>query len=131
MSKVWYGSLNNRLMEMGVKGQPDPEVGMGATVTGYTDRHAATIVSVEKMKNGRFLIGIQRDNAKRVDDNGMSESQTYVFTPNTKASINFYMQDKKGMWKSVYKNAVTGRWKQTDDGGLRIGDRDEYYDFSF
>lgn len=40
-----YGSLNN-LMLTGTKGQPTPEVGMGATQLGWTDRHAYTIVEV-------------------------------------------------------------------------------------
>lgn len=58
-----------------------PEAGMGATILGWSDRHAATIVSVDKYR-GRVRVGIQQDNSVRTDKNGMSESQDYSFTAN-------------------------------------------------
>lgn len=56
--------------------QPSPEVGMGATIAYWCDRHAATIIAVSASKRE---ITIQRDKATRTDHNGLSESQEYSF----------------------------------------------------
>lgn len=127
----WYGSIQNRISERSVKGQPEPYVGMGATRLYYSDRAAYTIVEVEKLKDGRFLIAIQADNAKRIDDNGMSEIQDYEYTPNPQAGKDYFRTTKEGTWQQVRKNVETGRWNIIQNGGLRIGDRDTYHDFSF
>lgn len=124
------GSLVNHLQARGVKGQPTPEVGMGATLLSYTDRHPGTIISVETVRSVVYL-EVQEDNYKRIDSNGMSECQDYEFTCNPNGAINTFRQGKDGMWEKVYKNPETGRWKKTDSRGLRIGERDRYYDFSF
>ena len=94
-----------------------PKVGDGATMLLYTDRHAYTITSVAK--SGKSFT-MQRDNAKRVDNNGLSESQVYEITPDTNGSFTKVRMTKKG-------------WRV---GGMRgnkvlVGCRDEYYDFSF
>ncbi len=67
---------------------------------------------------------IQEDNAKRIDKNGMSESQEYEFTRNPNASEEEF---------TLRKN---GRWIRKGDpmrGGaeIAIGYRDQYYDYSF
>lgn len=113
------GSLTNYLMS-GTKGQPVPVVGMGATMLGWTDRHAATIVAVGP--NGRW-VEIRRDDAKRVDSNGMSEAQDYEFTPNPKAPVLRYSLRKDGGYVRVGEKFSGVR--------LRIGERDCYHDFSF
>ena len=107
-----YGSLNNRIMESS-KG-PKPVVGMGATVTCYTDRHAATISWVSP--SGKTL-KVREDDVKRIDNNGMSECQTYEYTPNPNAPEITYRLGKHG-WRS-------------NRGGLVIGHRLHYHDFSF
>lgn len=94
-----------------------PVVGAGATMLLYTDRHAYTITSVAK--SGKSFT-MQRDNAKRVDNNGLSESQVYEITPDTNGPVTKVRMTKKG-------------WRV---GGMRgnkvlVGCRDEYYDFSF
>lgn len=118
-------SLTNYLMS-GTDGAPAPQVGMGATKLGWTDRRPATIVEV---LNGGKVIVVQEDTAKRVDDNGMSESQDYEFTPNPEATREFYKLDNKGAYRSAYRNEkgnlVFG------SGQLRIGERDKYHDYSF
>lgn len=124
------GSLVNHLFARGVKGQPTPEVGMGATLLSYTDRHAATICSVETIR-GTLYISVQEDNAVRTDSNGMSESQEYTYTPNPDGYVKTFRLGKKGMWEAVYKNPETGRWNVSQVGGLRIGSRETYHDFSF
>jgi L-2-hydroxyglutarate oxidase LhgO len=113
------GSLTNYLMS-GTKGQPVPAVGMGATLLGWTDRHPATIVAVGP--NARW-VDAQDDDYKRIDKNGMSESQEYEFSPNPKAPIVRYSLRKDGGYVRVGDSMSGAR--------LRIGDRDCYYDFSF
>lgn len=127
-----YGSLNNRLLEAGTRGQPSPVIGMGVTTTSYTDRDAGTIISVEK-QGKRTLICVQRDNAERTDSNGMSECQTYAYSPNPNgARYHFAAELPDGRWFEMRKNETTGRWNKVDGGyGLRLGDRDKYHDFSF
>ncbi len=104
------GSVVNYLMS-GTVGAPEPKVGMGATILMYSDRHAATIVKVTKTQ-----VHVQRDIAKRIDKNGMSESQEYVFTSDPDAHVEIFRKTKRG-----YRAAGGG-------AALRIGDRDEYYD---
>ena len=125
-----YGSLINRLQERMVVGAPAPFVGMGVTMTSYSDRHAGTIIEVKKVGKG-VLITVQADDSKRIDNNGISESQEYQFTPNPQGAIYYYKQKEPNTrWTHVYKNPETGRYKQST-GGLYLGERDEYYDFSF
>lgn len=105
-------SVNNWLLS-GTNGQPIPEVGMGATILMWTDRQAATIVKVT-----RTQVHVQRDIATREDSRGMSECQDYTFTPNPAARVHVFRRTKTGAYKGQL-------------GQLRIGDRDEYRDFSF
>lgn len=118
-------SMINYLMS-GTVGAPKPEVGMGATKLGWTDRNPATIIEV--LKGGKVIV-VQADDAKRVDNNGMSESQEYEFTPNPNASREYYKLDKNGAYRSAYMNE-NGRLV-FGSGQLRIGERDKYYDYSF
>lgn len=118
MGLGFTNSLTNFMLS-GTKGQPDPEVGMGATKLMYTDRHACTIVEVK----GK-TIGIQRDNAVRTDNNGMTESQDYEYSPNVNAPIEYFTQRKNGAWVKA-KESMRGGTR------LRIGERKEYYDYSF
>lgn len=98
-----------------------PVVGMGATELGWTDRHAYTVTSVSK--NGK-VVQVQQDTATRTDKNGMSESQSYDFTPNPEGSKRTVTLRKNGCWV-----AKGGSMK----GGTRfaIGHRSEYHDYSF
>lgn len=106
-------SLTNHLMS-GTNGAPTPEVGMGATILMWTDRHAATIVKVTPSQ-----IHVKRDKAVRADNNGMSEMQQYNYEADPTADVEIFRKTKNG-----YRKA---------DGGhsLRIGDRSEYHDYSF
>lgn len=106
-----YGNLMNRVAEN--SRQKAPEIGDGVTITCYSDRHAGTIIA----KTAK-TITVQRDFAKRIDKNGMSESQEYE-----------YSSDPKGM-KEIFRLTKRG-WRNKVGNGLVIGERDEYYDFSF
>ncbi len=97
-------SVVNHLQSRMVIGEPVPEVGMGATILGWSDRHPATIVGWD----GKVLT-IQRDNAERIDKNGLSETQEYVYTPNLNGGKYHFKKDKRGMWKEVVLSEK-GRW---------------------
>lgn len=108
------GSLINHVLTSG--GQRQPQVGDGATICGWTDRHAATIVKVTPTQ-----IHVQQDFAKRVlqpGEHAMSESQTYEYTPNPNASIIVFRKTKRG-------------YHSSQGTGLIVGNRDEYYDYNF
>lgn len=98
---------------------PAPQVGMGATVLLWTDRHAATIVSVEK--NGK-RIGIVEDEATRIDKNGMSESQEYSYAPG-KGGVQYFTLRKNGAYVREGDSIKGTR--------IAIGARRHYHDFSF
>lgn len=74
MSKRWYGSFQNRLLENS-KQPAEITVGMGATEILYSDREPLEVVSVKDQKH----VTVRRLVAKRVDNNGMSDSQQYEF----------------------------------------------------
>ena len=126
-----YGSFHNNLYSRSTNGQPEPEVGMGATILMYSDRHAATITKVETHKN-TILIEVQEDHSKRTDNNGMSECQSYSYTPNPKGSKSlFRFNTKTQKWDYVVVNPETDRLCKSNGCGLIIGKRMEYYDYSF
>ena len=125
------GSLMNHLDSRAVRGEPAPYVGMGATLLSWSDRHAGTIVETFT-KNGSLYIKVQEDKAIRVDKNGMSESQDYEYMADLNGSISYFRKTEPyGFWKKVVINPKTGRFNLGGCGGVKIGVRDEYYDFSF
>ena len=67
-------SLINMLSE--TANAPSVKAGDGATILGWTDRKACTVVEVTK--NGKRIV-VTRDIATRIDKNGMSEAQTYEY----------------------------------------------------
>ena len=106
-----------------------PTVGMGVTMNFYSDRHAGTIIKVKKAGKG-VLIHVQQDNVKCIDNNGISESQDYEFSPNPNGPVYYYKQKEPNTrWVQMYINPKTGRFNKTDAGGLFVGER--HYDFSF
>ena len=107
-----------------------PEVGMGATIIMWTDRKAATIIEVIKNKKGVIKeITIQDDIAVRADKNGLSESQTYDYTPNLAGRTHIARLLKSG-WKILEgKDGESGR--NIYGSGLWIGKRCAYHDYNF
>ena len=123
------GSLVNHLHSRAVIGQPEPTVGMGATMLGWSDRHPGTIIEVFSIRRTKFIV-VQADKYKRIDKNGMSESQEYEYTPDTEGAKYTFRIGRSGQWEEVYFNE-NKRWVKTSGQGLRIGEREKYYDFSF
>lgn len=105
------GSLINHVMS-GSSSQA-PAVGMGATLLEWTDRTACTIVAVTPC-----TVTVQADNAKRIDNNGMSECQEYEYSPNPNSITMKFRKNKRGEWRGKH-------------GYLAIGYRRQYYDYSF
>src|SRR5262245_23731157 len=125
------GSLTNHILSRAVIGQPEPAVGMGATVLSWTDRHAATITAVNRTWYKRIQIEVQEDRAFRTDGNGMSESQSYTYMRDPVGAKHTFRRLDNGSWQEIAFNQKTKRWAKTGGQGLRIGEREEYRDFSF
>ena len=124
-------SLTNHLYASATIGQPEPVVGMGATILCWTDRRAATIIEVGTHR-GLLMVAVQDDTATRSDANGMSECQSYTYAPNPDGEVRRFVF-KAGIWRSLEQDA-SGRLVLSRAGsgyGLRIGERHHYHDFSF
>jgi hypothetical protein len=119
------GSVVNHLYARGVIGEPTPVVGMGVTLLSWTDRYAGTIMAIQ----GNVLV-VTKDDVKRVDNNGFSESQEYEFTPNPNGTPQYFKKDRKGLWVQC-RYSDNGRMVIARGLGLRIGERSAYHDFSF
>ncbi len=114
------GSVMNHLAS-GTRGAPTPEVGMGATGLGWTDRHAYTIVAVGP---DAAWIDARRDVATRTDNRGMSDAQAYTYAPDPTAIPGRFTLRKNGAYVAKGDGMKNGY-------RLAIGYRAEYYDFSF
>lgn len=108
-----YGSLHNRIME---QSKAAPRVGEGATLLFYSDREAGTVIKVLTPRK----VVVQIDIATRTDKNGMSETQEYTYTPNPLGKQHVFTLRKSGRW--IESKGTTG---------VRFGERDAYYDFSY
>lgn len=113
------GSVINAIMRQGK--HPIPKIGMGATVLGYTDRHAATITKID---NGGKRVFISRDLARRTDKNGMSESQTYEYTTCKNCPSFAYTLRKNGRFVREGSSMHNGET-------ILVGHRESYHDYSF
>lgn len=120
------GSGINHIYSRMTKGAPEPEVGMGATLLRWTDRQAATIILVHDR-----IVKVQHDTATRTDDLGMSDCQSYEYAPNPDGCVETFRRDGSGGYDPVRFNYQTKRWNKTGRGGLIVGKRDQYHDFSF
>lgn len=93
MSKVWFGSLQNRLeerMEM-----PEPRVGMGVTEMMWSDRAPYEITEVIDERHLR----IRKLDWTRIDNNGFSESQEYEYSTNENNLEIMIFKTKQGQWR--------------------------------
>lgn len=94
-----------------------PAVGDGVTMAYLSDRHAGTVI-----KRTPKTVTVQRDTAKRTDGNGMSDAQSYDYSPNPDGETQRFSLRMNGTWR-----AIGG-----DDRGTRlVAGRREYYDYSF
>jgi len=61
-----------------------PEVGDGVTICYWSDSEPATII---KVSTSAHKLTIQTDKSKRIDKNGISESQEYEYTSDPDGSV--------------------------------------------
>lgn len=100
-----------------------PQVGEGATILGWTDRHAYEVMSVSK--DYRVVV-IQQYQPERVDSLGMSDSQDYKYE--NLSGYNETVVWKWGAWRKVYKRLDKTEYSKVN---IIFGVKDEYYDYSF
>lgn len=117
------GSLTNWIMSAG--SMIEVEVGMGATILCWTDRHAATVIAWD----GKTLT-VQTDKCERTDSNGMSDAQQYRYARNVAGEVYRFRRRRNGQWCEVSKSEVSGRFV-FQSRGLSLGERCEFHDFSF
>lgn len=119
----------NDIQARSTRGEPEPTVGMGATILLWSDRHAATVTSVER----DAAVTVQHDTAKVVAGSGHDGSAEYAFSPNPRGELEtFQRRQTEARWSAVTFNEETRRWnKQKSQHALRLGERDEYRDPSF
>ena len=126
------GSVTNHLYSRATIGQPEPVVGMGATILCWTDRHAATIQQVIKLKTG-VIVGVTRDDFTVIKGSQHDGSAEYSYTThNGRTREHYRFEPRRGCWTAVAFSQTTRRWRITSHrNGLRIGERDHYYDPCF
>lgn len=129
-----FGSVMNDLMDRGTINQPKPTVNDGATVLLWSDRHAATIISVEDRPHGGWRIVVQEDTATVVKGSTFDGSAEYEYSANpdgVKRTYEFF--PKEGRWRQL-RTGDNGRFYKIprgDGDGLTIGQRREYRDPTF
>ena len=112
-----YGNLINRIQEE-MQG-PAPEVGMGATETMWSDRHAGTITRIISPTR----IGWKRDKATGTGD-GMSTPRTYTYERDPRAPEEVFSLRRSERWVRLGESMGCG-------AGLIIGMRNERWDPGF
>ncbi|HEY6110566.1 MAG TPA: hypothetical protein VIV56_16810 [Gemmatimonadales bacterium] len=118
------GSLVNHMLS--TSQEQEIKVGMGATLLWWSDRTAATVTAWDDK-----VVTVTEDHARRIDGNGMSDSQTYEYEPNPAGRVYHFRRDKLGRWRTVYQNEK-GRFVLMGTGlGLSLGARRAFHDFSF
>jgi len=138
--KKFYGSVQNRIIEdTGFPADYKVEVGSGATKCGWSDRYPYSVCSVDENWNnkGYEIIGIQADDYKRIDNNGMSEEQSYEHTPNPNSSVVYLKSSVVTTEKGDFKIYDTVEWSEKakrwvkGHGSYGLGFRTRYFDYSF
>lgn len=122
-------SVTNHLMSRSTLGEPLPEVGMGATLLAWTDRHAATITEVIYTRGGMNIVRVQRDRAVPKHQRA-TEDQKWEYSRDPLGTVHYFRKDKSGRWREVSVSDA-GRWVFRGSYGLAIGYRSEYRDPSF
>lgn len=115
----------NGILAIATKGQPTPVAGMGATILSHSDRSPATIFRV--IRKGKSTIVQTRDDKVTWD----ADKNPVFKTDVTGARRHFRFLDGGNKWQAVRLNEETGRWLVVRYPGLRIGEKDHYYDPHF
>jgi hypothetical protein len=97
---VYYYADNGREVV-----QPDPVLGLGATISWVEDRAACTVIAVSPSGN---KVTVRRDKAIRTDDNGMSQSQSYRFERDPHGAVDVFYRQGDGSYKAHGKRLTLG-----------------------
>lgn len=99
----FYGSLQNRLEE-GKQFVEEIKVGTGVTEYSWSDRHPYEVIEVIDQKH----IIIRALNYRRIDDNGMSDAQSYEYISNEN-NIKYELVLRNNVWYKVIEY-TKDRW---------------------
>lgn len=128
------GSLVNHLLSTSTN-TTKPVVGMGVTLLSWTDRRPGTIRAVRELtsKAYRYEIEVTEDDAKRIDNNGMSESQEYEYSVVEDGYRCLFRQERAtGKWYEGRINGETHKFNRIGGANcIILGKREKYHDFSF
>lgn len=105
----FYGCLTNRLEE-GKQFVDEIKVGTGVTEYYYSDRKPFEVIEVITQQH----IIIRELDSKRIDNNGMSDAQSYEYISNEK-NPKYELVLRNGIWFKVYeinKNTWLARAEQ-------------------
>jgi hypothetical protein len=97
------------------------EPGDGATILSWTDRHAATVVTVSAR-----CIEVREDESRLVSGNMMTEDQVYTYSYRPNAALLTFAPVRSGTQK--------GQWRENgrkDGRRILFGIRQTYRDPSF
>lgn len=111
-----------------------PSYGDAATLCGYSDRNAATVVfaSFDAGPGKSPLIAVTEDEATVISGSVMDGSAEYQYKWNPGGYKYWFKWDaKKEKWQHIHKNLDTGRWVKGQYYRLRLGSRSTYRDPSF
>lgn len=104
------------------------KIGMGATIHIGSDATAGTVIAI----HGANIVEIQEDETTRVDQNGMSDAQSYQYRADPEGRIwTFKLSDDRAQAYEVMETAP-GRYRKTGHSArLGLGHRRAFYDYSF
>lgn len=105
---------------------------MGATLLRWSDRNAATIISVSLTKSGCWRITAQQDNATVTSGSVHDGSAEYSYSPNPEGPTEqFEFDPNHHRWFALQPD-TQGRLRRSKEGsGITIGRRESYRDPSF
>lgn len=128
-------SLINSLYNRSTKNAPAPVVGMGATMTGWTDRYPGTVIKVTEFggsKRWLYEIEVREDAYRVVKGSAFDGSAEYAYSPSEFGAVTRFAYDKKAeKWVQARRNPDTGKLLAVKGRGLILGFRERYYDPSF
>lgn len=108
MSRVWYGSLNNRLEENRMFCDTI-EVGTGMTEYSYTDRHAYEVIEVTDQKH----IVVREYDHKHKGNFEMSNDWELISNPNNPVKA-MTKRGKYWYWTTIVTDAILGSLESED-----------------
>jgi hypothetical protein len=114
-----FGSVINEVM---AEAKSTPKVGDGATILSWSDRHAGTVIAIEKTGE----IKVQQDTAKVVSGSPHDGSAVYEYERNPEGTVLTFKAVSRG--KDKGKIRENGR---KDGRSVIFGRREEYFDPHF